>query len=419
MPKLSREDFAKEFAQCTKFESDIDLPKDILNGRESLLFALNELTDYKLTVSELNQTFLALCGILLGKYPKIAWTVQKNDRIRLPFAAIEQLPASKGKLDNLEKLIFAFCAFYSVCMIFYDEKTNTKYSGIKYLNSSEQILKRLQWAKNKYPEKFSFLESEQEPPEPFGFSINNPVKTVSVGGEYAYLNNLRTQEIDFVQYERIGSMAGKDGGIIDGYKLFFRDGGIVKTATIYIDPYSTENSNRAPEGFILITEGSQDLEKLAKLANNGDIDAQFKIGIAYNDSNNYSEAMKYYKMAAAQEHPGAMTNIGLFYSQGRGVPQSYEKAAEWYSKAAKNYPDALHNLGVLYSRGHGVEFDPIQAINLWVKAAERGNILSQGNLGNEYYNGILIPQDFQEAAKWYTMAANQGDMFAQHNLAVM
>ena len=255
LPKLSREDFAKEFARCIEFDPDIGLPRDILDGREALLFALNELTDYKLTVLELNQTFLALTSLLLGKYPQIAWTVQENDRIRFPFAAIDHLPSSKGKLDNVEKLIFSFCAFYSACMIFYDDKTNTKYSGIKHLNSSEEILKRLQWAKSKYPEKFSFLEPKQESPEPFGFSLNNPVKAVSIRDSYLYLNRLITaDEMNPVEILSQECCKGKNGGLIDCYNVSFLSGGIEKRASIYIDPYSTENSIIAPEGFMLLID---------------------------------------------------------------------------------------------------------------------------------------------------------------------
>ena len=36
-----------------------------------------------------------------------------------------------------------------------------------------------------------------------------------------------------------------------------------------------------------------------------------------------------------------------------------------------------------------------------------------------YYKGEGVAQDYQEAVKWYRLAAEQGDEDAQNNLAVM
>ena len=54
--------------------------------------------------------------------------------------------------------------------------------------------------------------------------------------------------------------------------------------------------------------------------------------------------------AAMQGHADAQCNLGVMYSNGRGVKQSYEKAVEWYEKAAKQGDaDAQYYLGLLYS----------------------------------------------------------------------
>jgi TPR repeat protein len=36
-----------------------------------------------------------------------------------------------------------------------------------------------------------------------------------------------------------------------------------------------------------------------------------------------------------------------------------------------------------------------------------------------YKNGEGVPQDFKQAIQWYTKAAEQGDVDAQYNLALM
>ena len=41
------------------------------------------------------------------------------------------------------------------------------------------------------------------------------------------------------------------------------------------------------------------------------------------------------------------------------------------------------------------------------------------NLGVMYYNGMDCPQDYKEAVKWYTKAAEQGNAKAHYNFGVM
>lgn len=52
-------------------------------------------------------------------------------------------------------------------------------------------------------------------------------------------------------------------------------------------------------------------------------------------------------------------------------------------------------------------------------AADQGYFLAQFMLGNMYYNGSGIPQDYAEAMQWYSLAANQNYAPAQDNLGVM
>jgi TPR repeat protein len=57
------------------------------------------------------------------------------------------------------------------------------------------------------------------------------------------------------------------------------------------------------------------------------------------------------------------------YSNGRGVPQDYKQAVEWYRKAAEQgYEPAQFNLGLMYENGRGVTQDFVQA-HKWVNLA--------------------------------------------------
>lgn len=49
-------------------------------------------------------------------------------------------------------------------------------------------------------------------------------------------------------------------------------------------------------------------------------------------------------------------------------------------------------------------------------AAGQGDVHAQYNLGLMYANGTGVPQDYNEAAKWFRLAAEQGHASAQYNL---
>ncbi len=51
--------------------------------------------------------------------------------------------------------------------------------------------------------------------------------------------------------------------------------------------------------------------------------------------------------------------------------------------------------------------------------AEKGDAEAQFNLGQMYYEGLGVDQDYKEAVKWYQEAADKGHARAQFNLGVM
>jgi TPR repeat protein len=58
--------------------------------------------------------------------------------------------------------------------------------------------------------------------------------------------------------------------------------------------------------------------------------------------------------------------------------------------------------------------DYIQALELLYPIAEKGNILAQGILGRMYLRGEGVTQNYQEAAKWYRLAAKSCDDKSSH-----
>jgi uncharacterized protein len=65
----------------------------------------------------------------------------------------------------------------------------------------------------------------------------------------------------------------------------------------------------------------------------------------------------------------AQAILGFMYANGRGVPQSYDVAVDWYLKSAdQGDPDGQHLLGLMYDKGFGVTQNVIMAYK-WLNLA--------------------------------------------------
>ena len=77
---------------------------------------------------------------------------------------------------------------------------------------------------------------------------------------------------------------------------------------------------------------------------------------------------------------------------------------------------AQAELGDVYWHGGGVDQDYREAISWYRRAAEQGNVGGQLGLGTAYWEGVGVPQDHAEAARWLRLAAEQGDPGGQFGL---
>lgn len=137
-------------------------------------------------------------------------------------------------------------------------------------------------------------------------------------------------------------------------------------------------------------------------------------------SQNYAEAVNWFRKAADQGYVGAQYGLGVMYENGYGVDQDYAEAVRWYRKAA-DQGDAFAqcNVGYMYSNGYGVNQNYAEAVSWLRKAADQGNAFAQFNLGYMYDEGEGVDQDYAEAVSWYRKAADQGNARAQCNLGSM
>ena len=80
---------------------------------------------------------------------------------------------------------------------------------------------------------------------------------------------------------------------------------------------------------------------------------------------------------------------------------------------------AQYNLGVMYYYGHNVEQDYDEAVKWWRLAADQGHAYAQHYLANMYFCGYGVTRSYEEAASLYRLAAEQGMAVSQHNLGSM
>jgi len=76
-------------------------------------------------------------------------------------------------------------------------------------------------------------------------------------------------------------------------------------------------------------------------------------------------------------------------------------------------PNAQYIIGEMYYYGLGVKEDYAEAAIWFRKAAEQGNPESQFVIGKMYYYGVGVKEDHAEAAIWFRKAAKQGHVRAR------
>lgn len=113
--------------------------------------------------------------------------------------------------------------------------------------------------------------------------------------------------------------------------------------------------------------------------------------------------------AALRDYP----DVARFaYQTGRiaGQQKDFARARELYEKAAsKGSIASENNLGALYNEGNGVPKDYGIARSWFEKAANGGFPRAMANLARMYQNGLGVAVDFSEARKWYQKAAAAND----------
>ena len=118
-------------------------------------------------------------------------------------------------------------------------------------------------------------------------------------------------------------------------------------------------------------------ENLITMAQNGDAESQYKLGLNYiygtDVPKDPAKAAEWFSKANDQDYLPARRELGILLASGEGVEQDFDKAVQYLSDAADQLdPSALYHLGIMYEHGIGLEKDLQKAVRMLAYAAEMG-----------------------------------------------
>lgn len=237
-------------------------------------------------------------------------------------------------------------------------------------------------------------------------------------------------------------------------------------------------SNMYFDGLGTKFNGALGMRWLRAAANQDHHDAQFTLGMLYANGRyveqNDVEAFNWCLKSAENGNLLGYFSVATFYMQGKGTEVNQTLGLDWHLKAAEQgLSESQNALSVMYKAGIGVEKDlnksleyikaaaagghptaveklnelgfsvnldtsvPSNAIveraefarysddidgayQAYHEAAEMNNAIAQYQIGYYHLNGLgSLDKNYIEAHKWFTLAAENGDRLAIHNLGVM
>ena len=120
-------------------------------------------------------------------------------------------------------------------------------------------------------------------------------------------------------------------------------------------------------------------------------------GYAY-EHRDYDTALKEWRPLAEQGDADAQFNLGVMYDMGLGVSQDYQEAVRWYRRAAEQgNAGAQNNLGFMYGNAQGVPKDYVLA-HMWLNLVAAKGLKDAGEL-RDFLEELMTPAQLAEAQR--------------------
>ena len=198
---------------------------------------------------------------------------------------------------------------------------------------------------------------------------------------------------DYAGFMKYGLSFDKieDGDTLDRMGICYRDGQGV-----------TKNIEKAIECF-------------EKAVDNGYFYSAFRLGLLYDNAQDFEKAICWYRISAEHNETSAMYNLARIYRKEKSV-RDINKAIGWYEKAAeKGHIKSMYDLGYTYKSE--VEPADIELSTMWYEeAANHGDTDALVSLGNTYKR-IKEVKDYTKALHYYKLAADKGNIDGKYNYA--
>ncbi|WP_349263973.1 CHAT domain-containing protein [Longimicrobium sp.] len=121
---------------------------------------------------------------------------------------------------------------------------------------------------------------------------------------------------------------------------------------------------------------------------------------------NHDSAVAYFKRAAGEGEPEAMSFLAIAYLSGEGAARDSVRGMRWLSEAAKKKrdPRGMNALAVVYENDQRMHARYYWARHWYTEAAELGDVEAMRNLARHYRAGLGIEQSDSLALEWYRNA---------------
>lgn len=170
-----------------------------------------------------------------------------------------------------------------------------------------------------------------------------------------------------------------------------------------------------------LAQRDEAVENLERLAEYGDIHAQYFLGLLYRDGGlllpDAEQAAHWLELAAKRNLPTAQYALGKLYLSGNPEVRDAVDGIQWLEGASQSgNTDAAYRLGKEYLTGKSVPKDAVKAAEYLRYAANKNHPWASYLLGKLYLTGNGVPRDEEEAWNCFRMADAYGHPNAQYIL---
>jgi len=179
---------------------------------------------------------------------------------------------------------------------------------------------------------------------------------------------------------------------------------------------------------ISLPSTAQTIEEIEVLAKQGNAKAQFDLAnmlgneANQNSSPDFTEVLYWLKASSAGGYAEAQYTMGLIYleeylSEPYGVKNDIKKGIDLITKAAnQGLPEAQSKLGEMYYYGSDVPQNYSKAFEWYLKAAKQNHHFSQLKVAEMYFDGHGVRQSDKKSEEWYNKSAEDGKVRHQEIL---